>query len=81
MDESLICECGNENFWYFWEYVRCTKCFNEHKKMMVERYATGGFGSSSDGSTETYPEFWMRRFDKKKNQYHNNWEKSKLTYK
>ena len=81
MGESFICECGNETFWYFWSYVRCTKCFNEYKKVMAERYATSGFGSSGDGSTEPYPEFWMSRFDKVKNQYHDNWEKSKLTYK
>lgn len=65
MDEGVICECGNDTFWYFWNKVRCTKCFNEYKKTELE------------GT----PEFWMRRFNKIKNQYHNNWEHSKLTYK
>ena len=80
MDESLICECGNENFWFFWSYARCTKCFNEYKKVMTEYYLHG-FGGATSDVPDLKPEFWMRRFDKTKNQYHDNWEKSKLTYK
>jgi len=78
MNESFICECGNEKFWFFWSYARCTKCFNEYKRTLREAVFTGGFGGieSNEG-----PEFWIRRFDIEKNQYHDNWEKSKITYK
>ena len=78
MNESLICECGNQNFWYFWTYVRCTKCFNEYKYEFYEDDEHfGGFGGIENQSG---PQYWMRRFDKSKNQY-DNWGKSKLTYK
>jgi hypothetical protein len=70
MEEPLICECGHETFWFFWSFARCTKCFNEYKKTIEE----WKFGDRNDPG----PEFWMRRFDKKKNQYHDNWEKSKI---
>ena len=70
MEISFICECGNEHFWYFWHYVRCTKCFNEYKDE-ISREVAAGYES----------EHWMRRFDKTKNQYPDNWEKSKITYK
>lgn len=79
--ENFICECGNENFWFFWSYVRCTKCFNEYKETWetpLFPYEHGGFGG-----IEPYegPRFWIRRFDKDKNQYHNDWEHSvKLTF-
>ena len=80
MEESLICECGHAQFWFFWKYARCTKCFNEYKRTQYQSLAgeNGGFGG-----IEYYegPEFWMRRFDKDKKQYHDNWEKSKITYK
>ena len=66
MDENFVCECGNEEFWFFWGWVKCTKCFNEYKKTR---------------STWNGPEFWLRRFNKEKNKYHDNWEHSKLTYK
>jgi hypothetical protein len=44
MDESFICECGNEKFWYFIEFVRCPKCYNEYvykkgkKELWLRRY-------------------------------------------
>jgi hypothetical protein len=80
MEESLICECGNQNFWFFWGYARCTKCFNEYKYEWYEDWSSpgGGFGGIE---SQSGPQFWMRRFDIEKNQYHDNWEKSKLTYK
>lgn len=30
MDESFICECGNEKFWYYIVMVRCPNCYNEY---------------------------------------------------
>ena len=30
MDESITCECGNNKFWWFGGYSRCTKCYNEY---------------------------------------------------
>jgi hypothetical protein len=79
MDESLVCECGNEEFWFFWSYARCTKCFNEYKREWRDSWTTG-FGGGG-GHNESMPEHWMRRFNKVKNQYHDNWERSKITYK
>ena len=73
MDENLICECGNENFWFFWGYVRCTKCFNEYKRVMTE-FHQHSFGGGGSGYPDLTPEFLMRRFNKEKNQYYNNWE-------
>ena len=32
MDNSIICECGNDKFWWFGELLRCPKCFNEYKR-------------------------------------------------
>jgi len=72
MEEGFVCECGNDIFWYFWgcgAHVRCTKCFNEYKR------------TEPEWGTDRAPEFWLRRFDKEKNQYHDNWEHSKITYK
>lgn len=31
MDESFVCECSNDEFWFFGWYVRCKKCFNEYQ--------------------------------------------------
>jgi len=81
MEENLTCECGNETFWFFWSYARCTKCFNEYKETpynSLGKPPQGGFGGIEhyDG-----PEYWLRRFDNVKNQYHNNWEHSKINYK
>jgi len=66
MEENFKCECGNEKFWFFWNFVRCTKCFNEYKRTQEDW---------------NEPELWLRRFNKKKNQYNLNWEHSKITYK
>ena len=30
MDESIKCECGNDKFWWFGDYSRCTSCYNEY---------------------------------------------------
>lgn len=35
MDESIKCECGNNKFWYFGDFVRCPKCWNEYKYMPI----------------------------------------------
>ena len=77
MDESFICECGNNNFWYFWGYVRCTKCHNEYKQTRTDRSF-----SDLDISVIRYEtEYWMRRFNNNENKYNNNWEKSPVTFK
>lgn len=36
MDESIKCECGNDKFWWFGDYLRCPKCHNEYKKDGIE---------------------------------------------
>jgi len=35
MDEAFVCECGNKKFWFFWDFVRCTNCWNEYKKDLI----------------------------------------------
>jgi len=60
MDKGIICECGNEKFWFFGSYVRCVKCLNEFKDTTI--YSDGIF-------------VWMRRYNKETNSYHRNWEK------
>lgn len=72
MDESFVCECGNDKFWFYWKSVRCTKCWNEYKRIYDEFHVTGN---------ERIPEYWMRRYNLKENKYNSNWEKSKITYK
>jgi hypothetical protein len=32
MEKSIVCECGNSEFWYFGKYARCTKCYTEYKE-------------------------------------------------
>ena len=68
MDESLKCECGNEHFWYLWEYVRCPHCFNEYKQT-IKHFNTDG------DNVYVYKENLLRRFNKEENNY-SNWEKS-----
>jgi hypothetical protein len=31
VEKSITCECGNNKFWYFGNYIRCPKCFMEFK--------------------------------------------------
>ena len=47
----------------------------------MTEYYLHGFGGATSDVPDLQPEFWMRRFDKGKNQYHDNWEKSKINYK
>jgi hypothetical protein len=70
MEDNFVCECGSENFWYFWGYVRCSKCFNEYRLQFRTNIIFNHSGYPEDPS----PHFEMRRFDKEKNQYHDNWE-------
>ena len=69
MDESVKCECGNIEFLYFWDRVRCPKCLNEYK--MTEYII-----SHSDYNTVKAEEFWVRRFNNETHQY-SNWSKVK----
>jgi len=67
MDKSFVCECGNDKFWFFWGFVRCTKCLNEYRETHL--------------TDSTIRELWLRRFNIQKKQYNKNWERSKSTYK
>lgn len=71
MDESLVCECGNTRMWYFWEFSRCTECFNEYK--LVKH-----INPINQSEVKTY---LMRRFNNIEKRYNKNWEKSQKTYK
>jgi hypothetical protein len=62
MDESIKCECGGTDFWFFGEYVRCEKCFNEMKETISGR--------------KKVKELWVRRFNHEKHKYNKNWEKT-----
>jgi len=65
MDEGFVCECGNDQFWFFWNYVRCPKCANEYKK----EYDL----SNHIAIKEPEPEYWVRRWNKKEMKF-SNWE-------
>jgi len=60
MDESIKCECGNDKFWWFEDFVRCPECHNEYKITTAHSVSVS--------------EYWMRRFNKEENCYNENWE-------
>jgi len=62
MDESLQCECGNYNYWFFWYFARCKSCYNEYK---IDRNPL----NPSDVN------YLMRRYNIEENNYSKNWEK------
>lgn len=67
MDESVKCECGNTEFWYFWDRVRCPKCLNEYKTTeMVYR--------EDENHITRIAENWARKFNNETHIY-SNWEK------
>ena len=39
MDKSITCECGNDAFWVFLDYVRCPNCYTEYRKLKNSRFA------------------------------------------
>ena len=55
MDESFVCECGNNEFWFFGEYVRCKKCFNEYKN-----FDDGIIGRRFNYESKSYSENWEK---------------------
>ena len=59
MDISIKCECGHDTFWYFGDYVRCPKCFNEIKETITGR--------------TKIKELWIRRWNNECKWY-SNWE-------
>ena len=69
MDESVKCECGNTEFWYFWDRVRCTSCLNEYK-------TTEFIVSESEYNSIKIEERWIRRFNSETHQY-SNWTRVK----
>lgn len=73
MDESFICECGNETFWFFWDRVRCKNCLNEYKQTETSM-------DYGDADGVIAKEQWLRRYNLIELKY-SNWEKSKITYK
>ena len=64
MDESIKCECGSKDYWFFGDYVRCQKCYMEYKRELV----------NSLGHNMIVVEYWKRRFNKETNSYNRNWE-------
>lgn len=63
MDESFVCECSNNKFWFFGEYVRCPKCFNEYKGFENEI-----IGRRFNHESKSYPENWEKFKSFKDNQ-------------
>ena len=80
MEERFECECGNNLFWFFWDRVRCTGCYNEYKQTKERNQYINPY-SESDGVITHYTEYWMRRFNKLENKYDDNWEKAPKTLK
>ena len=62
MEESVKCECGSTEFWYFWDRVHCPKCLNEYK--MTERVIT--FDEDDETKVE---EKWKRKFNQETHEY------------
>ena len=60
MKESWRCECGNDKFWFFGDFVRCPKCLNEMKLTKTGR--------------KKQVEFWVRRYNLITHEYDKNWE-------
>lgn len=54
MDDPIKCECENDKFWWFGEFIRCQKCFNEYH-----------FDTDYDGNFE----YQVRRFNHANNTY------------
>ena len=69
MDESVKCECGNENFWYFWGYVRCPNCYNEYKQTIIEPNDR----AIKSARNPVIVENWVRRMNKVTHSF-DNWE-------
>jgi hypothetical protein len=65
MEDVVICECGNKEFFFIGPHVRCTKCRNEYKKTTLWP------PSPLHNNEET----WLRRYNYEKNKYETNWEK------
>lgn len=68
MEESVKCECGNTQFWYFWDRVRCPHCHNEYK---LTNFVLN-FGGNVNQVTYS-GEKWVRRFNNETHEY-SNWE-------
>uniref|UniRef100_A0A6M3LKK9 Uncharacterized protein n=1 Tax=viral metagenome TaxID=1070528 RepID=A0A6M3LKK9_9ZZZZ len=58
LEKNILCECGENKFWWFGSYLRCPKCHTEFKQ-------TGAKGKE---------QFWQRRFNKISHEYNKNWE-------
>jgi hypothetical protein len=58
MDESIKCECGNYDFWWFGGYVRCKSCYTEYKKTGTKKveYWLRRFNRS----TKSYNKNWEK---------------------
>ena len=69
MKKLVECECGNTEFWYFWNKVRCPKCQNEYKLKETLTYKTE--------HAEVYDiEKWVRKINNETHEY-GNWAKVK----
>lgn len=71
MDISIICECGNDEFLYFGEYVRCPNCLNEIKRITTPYPFIGQIKQDI--------EIWIRRFNYETHNY-SNWERHYMDY-
>jgi hypothetical protein len=67
MDESVKCECGSTEFWYFWDRVRCPHCLNEYKQ-------TEWVYHEDEHYDVRITEKWTRKFNNETHEY-SNWKK------
>ncbi len=56
MDNSIICECGNDKFWWFGGHLRCPECFNEYEKIITE-YWMRRFNKEENHYSENWEHF------------------------
>ena len=74
MDENFVCECGYDNFWFFWDKIRCPKCYNEYKSISSKKSIFDYL------KRNVKKEYLIRRFNNETKVF-SDWEISLKTYK
>lgn len=73
-EDNFVCDCGNDDFWFFWDRVRCKKCLTEYKE-------TSFISKLIQSKTPWVRNKWMRKFNYELNSYNNWYKKCSYNYK
>lgn len=71
-DDHFTCDCGGDDFWFFWNRVRCKKCLSEYRE-------TTFISKLIQFKTPFVRNKWVRKFNYDSNTYED-WTK-KVEYK